>query len=189
MAPRSNVRYLDVRSAELHNAADIPPDPLDVVVTGDPDLVAVADLVAVFGAVAEQCVPDLCDVCVIELVDAGGHRRVVRPAEPRHLPSTPAGPAREHVFEVRFSVPGPHPSEAADGPDAVAPCTGRAAFTWYHRMPDARDRFVLTLLVEDAAHTLAWQRTRSDSGRPGPKSTIWSTRCAPAARSGRRSGS
>jgi ANTAR domain-containing protein len=132
-------------------------------------LTASTEPAVVFASLAAQCVPDVCDSCVIDIAEAGAEYRIAYPPAAGVTVANPTGEAHstpEQVVRLRFSrcvgdsaVDG----EGSCGSRCEESCCSRvegvASFTWRCRMPSAGDRRLVGLLIEHALRTVAWQRS------------------------------
>ncbi len=131
-------------------------------------LVPSVDPRVVFASLAAGCVPDLCDDCIVDIVD--GATAEVRIAYPSSM--APAGDlgglieraavTAEHVAQVQFAnlAHGPAGDDPRDeAPSLGAIFHGTVSFVWRFRSASRTDRILVGALVEHAVRTVAWQRS------------------------------
>jgi ANTAR domain len=117
----------------------------------------------VFASLAAQCVPDVCDSCVIDVVEAGADYRIVYPPASGVAVGSPRAKAdatADQVVRVRFShCVGGNGCGSCGDESCCSRVEGVASFTWRCRTPTSGDRRLVGLLIEHALQTVAWQRS------------------------------
>jgi hypothetical protein len=159
------------------------------VLTGLRHLSAAADPARVFTDLAAVCVPALCDECVIEIVEQGGHRyRIRRPgpgpgravatidgrSDPAAIDGAGLGGPRwsgsgalvtvtDRSVVARFGNP------PGGGPDY----TGELVCTWRHgHVPDEADAALAGVLVDHATALVHRERTTTRVTDPDMARTV-----------------
>jgi hypothetical protein len=128
-------------------------------------LTASTEPAVVFASLAAQCVPDVCDGCVIDVVEAGADYRIAYPPASGVAAGSPTAKADstpDQVVRVRFShcVGGSGTGCGSCGDESCCSrVEGVASFTWRCRTPTSGDRRLVGLLIEHALRTVAWQRS------------------------------
>src|SRR6478672_4422480 len=151
------------------------------VLTGLRHLSAAAEPVRVFTDLAAVCVPALCDECVIEIVEQGGHRyRIRRPGPgPAHAAAAtdrstdPAaidgGGLDEQIWSVSGAVVtvsgGSVVARFGNPPGGGPDYTGELVGTWRHgHVPVEADAALVGVLVDHATALVHRERTAAHVG-------------------------
>ena len=154
------------------------------VLTGLRHLSATGEPARVFTELAGVCVPALCDECVIEIVEQGGHRyRIRRPGPGPGRPVDGAGTTAAAVPAT--AAAGPAPRWSGDGaavtvsggsvmarfgnpPGGGPGYTGDMVCTWRHGyLPSGSDAALVGVLVDHATALVHRERTTAGVADPG----------------------
>lgn len=161
-----------VPTPRLHQVPPLPAARLDRVAAGSGiELVASVEPAVVFTSLASHAVAELCNDCVIDIQDDGGH--AYRLSYPPGTASAAAGrrvdphgdPPTERTLRLEFADPTGTNRDDADEPSHRGEdgYRGAATFGWRRQRPTRADAQIARLLIEQALRTVAWQRSEQRS--------------------------